>query len=43
MYDKYNDVYRFVPLNGSVIGLCANTDNVADPWFSPGGLQQRSC
>ena len=22
MYDKYNDVYRFVPLNGSVVVLC---------------------
>ena len=35
MYDKYNDVYRYVPLNGDVIGLCANTDLVADAWFSP--------
>ena len=38
MYDKYNDVYRFVPLNGSVAGLCANTDQVADAWFSPAGF-----
>jgi hypothetical protein len=38
MYDKYNDAYRFVPLNGSVAGLCANTDNVADAWFSPAGF-----
>ena len=38
MYDKYNDTYRFVPLNGSVAGLCANTDNVADAWFSPAGF-----
>ena len=37
MYDKYNDVYRFVPLSGSVAGLCANTDQVADAWFSPAG------
>ena len=37
MYDKYNDVYRFVPLNGSTAGLCANTDQVADAWFSPAG------
>ena len=35
MYDKYNDVYRHVPLNGDIAGLCANTDNVAEPWFSP--------
>ena len=37
MYDKYNDAYRFVPLNGSTAGLCANTDQVADAWFSPAG------
>ena len=34
MYDKFNDVYRFVPLNGDIAGLCANTDTVADPFFS---------
>jgi phage tail sheath protein FI len=39
-YDKYNDVYRFVPLNGDIAGLCARTDNVADAWFSPGGLNR---
>jgi len=40
MYDKYNDVYRYVPLNGDIAGLCANTDKVADPWFSPGGYNR---
>ena len=40
MYDKYNDVYRFVPLNGDTAGLCANTDTVADPWFSPAGYNR---
>ena len=40
MYDKYNDVYRFVPMNGDTAGLCAYTDNVADPWFSPAGLNR---
>ncbi len=40
MYDKYNDVYRFVPLNSSTAGLCANTDNVADAWFSPAGFNR---
>ena len=38
MYDKYNGVYRFVPLNGDIAGLCARTDNVADTWFSPAGF-----
>ena len=40
MYDRYNDVYRFVPLNGDIAGLCARTDSVADAWFSPGGFNR---
>jgi hypothetical protein len=40
MYDKYNDVFRFVPLNGDIAGLCARTDNVADPFFSPAGFNR---
>ena len=40
MYDKYNDVYRYVPLNGDTAGLCANTDNVAQTWFSPAGYNR---
>jgi phage tail sheath protein FI len=39
-YDKYNDTYRWVPLNGDVAGLCARTDNQRDPWFSPAGLNR---
>jgi len=37
MYDKYNDVYRYIPLNGDIAGLCARTDKTRDPWFSPAG------
>ena len=40
LYDKYNDVYRHVPLNGDIAGLCAYTDGVRDPWFSPAGLNR---
>ncbi len=40
MYDKYNDVYRHVPMNGDTAGLCAHTDGVADPWFSPAGYNR---
>ena len=40
MYDKYNDVYRFVPLNGDIAGLGAYTDQVADAWFSPAGYNR---
>jgi phage tail sheath protein FI len=40
MYDKYSDVYRFVPLNGDMAGLSARTDLVADSWFSPAGFNR---
>ena len=39
-YDRYNDVYRYVPLNGDTAGLAVRTDFVADPWFSPAGLNR---
>lgn len=39
-YDRYNDAYRWVPLNGDIAGLCARTDYTADPWFSPGGFNR---
>jgi len=39
-YDRYNDVYRFVPLNGDMAGLSARTDTVADSWFSPAGFNR---
>lgn len=40
MYDKYNDVSRYVPLNGDIAGLCVVTDNARDPWFSPAGTSR---
>jgi hypothetical protein len=39
-FDKYNNVYRWIPLNGDIAGLCVYTDNVRDPWFSPAGLNR---
>jgi phage tail sheath protein FI len=39
-YDRYNDKYRWVPLNADLAGLCARTDYTTDPWFSPGGLNR---
>lgn len=39
-YDKYNDVYRWIPLNADIAGLCARTDAVAEAWFSPAGLNR---
>lgn len=40
MYDKYNDIYRWVPLNGDTAGLCARTDLTNDPWWSPAGYNR---
>ena len=39
-FDKYNNVYRWVPLNGHIAGLCVRTDFERDPWFSPAGFNR---
>jgi len=39
-YDKYNDLYRWIPFNGDIAGLCARTDQTNDPWWSPAGLNR---
>jgi hypothetical protein len=39
-YDKYNNVYRWIPLNGDIAGLCVYTDSIKDPWFSPAGFNR---
>ena len=39
-YDRYNDVYRYVPLNGDIAGLAARTDIIADSWYSPAGYNR---
>jgi hypothetical protein len=38
VYDKYSDVYRWICAAGSMAGLTANADLVADAWFSPAGF-----
>ena len=40
MYDKYNDVFRYVPLNGDTAGLMVQSDLTRDPWFSPAGYNR---
>ena len=37
MYDRFNDTFRYVPLNGDIAGTCARTDANSFPWFSPAG------
>ena len=41
-FDKYNNVYRWVPLNGDIAGLCARTDYERDAWWSPAGFNRGS-
>lgn len=40
MYDRYNDLYRWVPMNGDMAGLCVRTDNTNDAWWSPAGFNR---
>ena len=39
-FDRFNDTFRYVPLNGDTAGLCVRTDFVADPFFSPAGFNR---
>ena len=39
-FDKYNNVYRWVPVNADIAGLCVRTDFTRDPWFSPAGFNR---
>lgn len=40
MYDRYNDVYRWVPMNGDTAGLAARTEITNDAWWSPAGFNR---
>ena len=37
MFDRFQDTFRYVPLNGDIAGLCARNDINNFPWFSPAG------
>ena len=39
-YDRYNDIYRWIPLNGDIAGLCARTDQSNDAWWPPAGFSR---
>ena len=39
-YDRYNDLYRWIPLDGDIAGLCVRTDNSNDAWWSPAGFNR---
>jgi hypothetical protein len=40
VFDAYNSKYRWIPASGYIAGICANTDDVSDPWFAPAGLNR---
>ena len=40
MYDRFNDVYRWIPCNGDVAGLCVSTSATLEDWYSPAGTNR---
>ena len=40
MYDRYNDVFRYIPMNADIAGLCVRTEQEFEAWFSPGGFNR---
>jgi phage tail sheath protein FI len=40
VYNRYTDKYLWIGTQGHLAGLCANTDDVAEPWFSPAGFNR---
>jgi len=42
LYDRFNDVYRYIPCNGDVAGLCVATSASLADWYSPAGLSRGS-
>lgn len=38
--DPYNNIYRWVPLNADIAGLCAQTDLTSEAWYSPAGFKR---
>lgn len=39
-YDRFHNVYRFVPLCADSAGCAVRTDTQKDPWFSPAGYDR---
>ena len=39
-YDRFNNVYRYVPLCADSAGCAVRTDNQKDPWWSPAGYDR---
>ena len=39
-FDRFNNKFQFLPLNGDIAGLMARTSEEQFPWFSPAGPQR---
>lgn len=39
-FDRYNDKFRYIPLNADTAGVAVRTDIIAEPWFSPAGFNR---
>jgi hypothetical protein len=37
MFDRFNNTFRYIPMNGDIAGLMARTSINNYPWFSPAG------
>lgn len=42
VFDRFNDVFRYLPCNPDTAGLMVRTGVTAFPWFSPAGQQRGS-
>jgi hypothetical protein len=40
MFDRFNDVFRYVPLNGDIAGIAVRSDVETETWFSPAGFNR---
>ncbi|NDB57232.1 hypothetical protein EB001_02100 [bacterium] len=40
IYDRFNDVYRWIPCSADLAGLCVNTSAISEPWYSPAGFNR---
>ena len=39
-YDRFNNVFRYIPCNGDIAGLICRVNLDFYPWYSPGGQQR---
>lgn len=42
VFDRFNNEFRYIPLNGDIAGIMARNNTVYLPWFSPAGQARGS-